>query len=58
MRKGNVQNQAFNINIELNDPSSENFEAFNGWLEHFKKVFGSKQKRFVGEVGDILNKEM
>ena len=39
---GYVQNEALDINIELNDPNSGNLEAFNGWLDYFKKIFGSK----------------
>lgn len=46
-----MQNEALDINIELNDPNSGNLEAFNGWLDYFKKIFGSKWKGFVQEVG-------
>ena len=29
------------------------FKASNGWLEHFKKRFGLRQTRLVGEAGDV-----
>ena len=29
------------------------FKASNGWLEHFKKHFGLRQTRIVGEAGDV-----
>ena len=29
------------------------FRAYNRWLEHFKKCFGLRQARKVGEAGDI-----
>ena len=28
-------------------------KPFNGWLEHFKKRFGLRQTRTVGEAGDV-----
>ena len=30
-----------------------NFKASNEWLEHFKKRFGLRQTRIVGEAGDV-----
>ena len=29
------------------------FETSNGWLEHFKKCFGLRQTRIVGEAGEV-----
>ena len=29
------------------------FKASNGWLEHFKKCFGLRQTRIVGEARDV-----
>ena len=44
---------ALKINAELNDSNLEDFKASNGWLEHFKKGFGLRQTRIVGEAGDV-----
>ena len=49
-----LQEEALKIKAELNDSNSGDFKASNGWLEHFKKCFGLRQTRIVGEVGDVL----
>ena len=48
-----LQEEALKIKTELNDSNLGDFIASNGWLEHFKKRFGLRQTRIVGEVGDI-----
>ena len=48
------QKEALKVKAELNDSNLGDFKASNGWLEHFKKCFGLRQTRIVGEVGDVL----
>ena len=44
---------ALKIKTELNDSNLEEFKASNGWLKHFKKRFGLRQTKKVGEAGDV-----
>ena len=48
-----LMEQAFKNKTELSDSDLEDFKASNGWLEHFKKRFGLRQTRIVGEAGDV-----
>ena len=48
-----LQEEALKIKTELNDSNLGDFKASNGWLEHFKKRFGLRQTRIVGEAGDV-----
>ena len=45
--------EALKIKTELNDSNLGDVKASNGWLEYFKKRFGLRQTRIVGEAGDI-----
>ena len=47
------EEEALKIKTELNDSNLGNFKASNEWLEHFKKHFGLRQTRIVGEAGDV-----
>ena len=49
----NAKEEAFKNKTELSDSDLEDFKASNGWLEHFKKHFGLRQTRIVGEAGDV-----
>ena len=48
-----LQEDALKIKTELNDSNLRDFESCNGWLEYFKKRFGLRQTRIVGEAGDV-----
>ena len=48
-----LQEEALKIKTELNDTNLGDFKASNGWLEHFKKRFGLRQTRIVGEAEDV-----
>ena len=48
-----LQQEALKIRTELNDSNLGDFKASNGWLERFKKRFGLRQIRIVGEAGDV-----
>ena len=48
-----LQEEALKIKTELNDSNLGDFKASNEWLEHFKKRFGLRQTRIVGEAGDV-----
>ena len=48
-----LQEEALKIKTELNDSNLGDFKASNGWLEHFKKRFGLRQTRIVGETGNV-----
>ena len=47
------EEEALKIKTELNDSNLGNFKASNEWLEDFKKHFGLRQTRIVGEAGDV-----
>ena len=49
-----LQEDALKIKTELNDSNLRDFQSCNGWLEYFKKRFGLRQTRIVGEAGDYL----
>ena len=48
-----LQEEALKIKTDLNDSNLGDFKASNGWLERFKKLFGLRQTRIVGEAGDV-----
>ena len=50
---GAIPQEALKIKTELNDSNLSYFKAANGWLEHFKKCFGLRQIRIVGEAGKV-----
>ena len=48
-----LQEEVLKSKTELNDSNLGDFKASNRWLRHFKKCFGSRQTRIVGETGDV-----
>ena len=48
-----LQEEAFKFKTELNDSNLGDFKASNGQSEHFKKRFGLRQTRIVGEAGHV-----
>ena len=48
-----LQEEALKIKTELNYSNLGDFKSSNGWLEHFKKCFGFRQTRIVGEEGSV-----
>ena len=48
-----LQEEALKIKTELNYSNLGDFKSSNGWLEHFKKRFGFRQTRIVGEAWSV-----
>ena len=48
-----LQEDALKIKTELNDSNLGDFKSSIGWLEHFKKRFGLRQTRIVGQAGNV-----